>query len=698
MIKRKSIIILAIAGTFLALGVPSLNNAINITLASDQKAFENIKEVQSLFLEKRENVDFNSYIEVLKVFLANASVSQSEEDLHMTVDLLTTAIINSIDEKEAKDLLSKLEGIISKTSKADVKVRLYSNVIRLYRMLGDTSSADKTLKAAESLKNELVNKSVLGLAYLAEAQGDIVDLKMQSSTVKNLNNALELFKGNASDFSEKIILTYIYQSQVELYYNKDASKAMTILEHAGLLAEKCKNYYFYLTVEELKASTYPFFFKYKEGIEALKPVVKEYLKKGYNVEAYRAQDKLVTQAFDSGDYETALSEGAKLKEMREKIVNKTRKEYFEEYNNSLYQANVYAVENKLAEGINLLESAQIRKFEHVYSVDMSVYHMYLGNLNFYSGNYEKALDHYLKMTTAIEENSNGDSAYVYTDTSLALAQAYNALERYEEGYEVLNRHLNAYVTHDMEVNKRDTEKLTEQYEAEKKDKELLALKLEAEKRSKETIVLLIVGAGLIVITFLIIVDRNKVKKYNAILAKLSTTDGLTGLSNRRALDEFLGKQSNLMLHINKANEDDKRVYISALMMDIDFFKQYNDNYGHAKGDKVLQLVGEILKPFSEGDSDIIARYGGEEFALILANTDKNEALRIAAKIKKSIIDAAIPHQHSKVSDIVTLSIGVATKNIASDSIDTLIEDADKALYYSKNNGRNTFTHFSEINN
>lgn len=700
MLNRKSIVSYTLAASILlSAGVSSIDAISSVSYAAEQNIFSKVKEINEVFLKNRENVNFKKYIPQLKEILWDESIINTNSvEAIKAAELLATAIINSIDVAEAKLAITRLEALINKSNDADIKVAFYSTKIRLHRMLGDLTGSDKALAQAIKFEKTLKEKSFLGFAYLAEAHGDVVDLNMQESTVKNLDKAIEYLKNSELEFAkEKLLLAYVEKSQVELYYNKDASTALSLLEETAALSDKFNNEYYSIIIDELKAHTYPFFLRYEEGINALRPIVKKFEQKGYYSEAYRAQDKLVTLAFDSGDTETALSEGSKLESMRKKVVNTQRKKYFEEYSNSLYQANVYASEGKLDKAIQLLNSKKLSEFSHVYSIDNSIYHMYLGNLNYYNGDVETALKHYQLMMRAIENNSNGESAYVYTDTSMALAQAYYDLGKYKEGFDILSKHLTAYLAHDMQVNKRDTAKLTEQYKAAEKDKEILALKLESEKKSSQTTIASVLGVGLSIITGLIIVDLLKVKKYNKILSNLSTTDGLTGLSNRRALDEFLGKQSDLIMQVSRAAEkENSSVFLSALMMDIDYFKSYNDNYGHTKGDKILKCLGEILKPFCVGESDLIARYGGEEFALILTNIDKHEALQVAAKIKKAVSDAAIPHEYSKVSDVITVSIGVATKNIPIDSIDTLIEDADKALYYSKNNGRNTFTHFSDI--
>lgn len=168
---------------------------------------------------------------------------------------------------------------------------------------------------------------------------------------------------------------------------------------------------------------------------------------------------------------------------------------------------------------------------------------------------------------------------------------------------------------------------------------------------------------------------------NQKLQKLAILDGLTGIANRRYFDLVLKKEWQRL-----AREQQP---LSLILCDIDYFKLYNDTYGHSSGDRCLQKVAQILMQSTRRPADLAARYGGEEFALILPNTDAPGALFIAHKISQQLGLKRIPHQQSKVSNIVTLSIGVATKipdALQPDS--TIIEIADNLLYKAKEAGRN----------
>lgn len=167
---------------------------------------------------------------------------------------------------------------------------------------------------------------------------------------------------------------------------------------------------------------------------------------------------------------------------------------------------------------------------------------------------------------------------------------------------------------------------------------------------------------------------------NQRLEVLSNIDALTGINNRRSLEQGL---TDAWLK-NARNEDE----LSLLMIDIDCFKPFNDNYGHPAGDECIARIAVILKGCARSEEDIIARYGGEEFVIVLPSSPIAQAEKIALLILQSISDAAIEHKHSKVADIVTVSVGISSTNLNSKDHEQLIQQADTALYNAKTSGRN----------
>ena len=176
-------------------------------------------------------------------------------------------------------------------------------------------------------------------------------------------------------------------------------------------------------------------------------------------------------------------------------------------------------------------------------------------------------------------------------------------------------------------------------------------------------------------------DITESKKAEHLLQRLSTIDELTGLANRRAFDEFLDEE---LRHAQRAGH-----LTSLLMIDVDFFKNYNDTYGHLKGDSCLKLVAKVLESVARRPGDKVARFGGEEFVIVLSMTDKQHAVSIAERIRMDIEALKILHEKSKVSNYVTVSIGVVTL-IPQEEMHPcdIIKYADEALYRAKNQGRN----------
>jgi diguanylate cyclase (GGDEF)-like protein len=163
------------------------------------------------------------------------------------------------------------------------------------------------------------------------------------------------------------------------------------------------------------------------------------------------------------------------------------------------------------------------------------------------------------------------------------------------------------------------------------------------------------------------------------LKKLAITDGLTGAYNYRFFKEQLEKE---LIRASRHNN-----HVSIIMMDIDYFKQYNDTHGHPAGDYVLRTISGILKN-NIRNIDIAARYGGEEFALILIETNKQAAGIVAEKIRRLIEEYNFKYEDTQPAGKITVSMGVATFPEDGKTFDELIGTADKRLYHAKETGRN----------
>lgn len=180
----------------------------------------------------------------------------------------------------------------------------------------------------------------------------------------------------------------------------------------------------------------------------------------------------------------------------------------------------------------------------------------------------------------------------------------------------------------------------------------------------------------------------QLEEMNQELERLSFLDGLTQIANRRSFDE----QLDTIWNMHKR----QKMSLTVMLCDIDFFKDFNDNYGHQKGDETLRLVAQSFKTVLTRSSDCVARYGGEEFGFVIPNTDRAGAQVLATKIHDVINQIDIKHEFSSVSDRITLSIGVVSIIPSSfDTPDILVDYADQALYLAKKRGRNQTRYHEE---
>ena len=183
-------------------------------------------------------------------------------------------------------------------------------------------------------------------------------------------------------------------------------------------------------------------------------------------------------------------------------------------------------------------------------------------------------------------------------------------------------------------------------------------------------------------------ERNlNLKKANLVLESLSQTDGLTGIANRRYFDETLQHYWRVQTRHQKP--------LTLLLIDIDYFKKYNDTYGHTAGDDCLKNVTKAIQNVINRPTDFFARYGGEEFVILLQGNIK-EGVVVAEKARLAVSDLQIEHSGSKCENL-TISLGVASvvPQVNQDPVE-LIKQADHALYQSKANGRNRYELYEDI--
>jgi len=178
-------------------------------------------------------------------------------------------------------------------------------------------------------------------------------------------------------------------------------------------------------------------------------------------------------------------------------------------------------------------------------------------------------------------------------------------------------------------------------------------------------------------------QSQELQKVNEELHKLVNTDGLTQVANRRKFDRHLDL---------KYQELSNKSTLGILLCDVDYFKLFNDRYGHQAGDECLQKVAATIQADIRQEEDLVARYGGEEFVIILCNTSETEAMQIAQRICHQVQNLHIPHERSPLNE-VTISIGISCQiPSALSNPEQLISHAARALYTAKSQGRNQAIH------
>ncbi len=173
---------------------------------------------------------------------------------------------------------------------------------------------------------------------------------------------------------------------------------------------------------------------------------------------------------------------------------------------------------------------------------------------------------------------------------------------------------------------------------------------------------------------------------NMELQRLSMTDGLTGIANRRLFDDMLEREWRRCLRLKKP--------MSIVMLDVDLFKKFNDAYGHQAGDDCLKMVAKEIARAAPRAGDLAARYGGEEFVMILGETDEDGARWVANRISQNVAKLQLPHKDSP-HHVVTVSCGVSSVLPSEKlTVDQLVKSADNALYLAKHQGRNTVVYLN----
>lgn len=587
--------------------------------------------------------------------------------------------------EEAIIRLNEAISYFDNTNYGEVTTCIYYELSRAYISIDEYEKSQEAFNKAIKICEENNNME------------NIIKIKMMRANdvyykADGLNKAIKLVEENlklAKEINYKLIEDVYFKLGILYWYADRTVEAVNCkIEALSISEEKDDNR------KALKISTdigidYLYSGNYSEAIKYFNNVFSYDLEDEYEDSERKAYALLnLVEAYAKvDDYENAKEAYRKFEIV---IENQENVKYKEDNKTYMYAniADLQVKEGNALEALNLLDLAKERYNEDdyfsFYDFDIKLAEVY-GDAYYKLGNYEEALRYHKGAEKLATER---ELAYLQVFHNEMIYLDYKAIGDNENTIKYLERNneLRAKLK-----NRQDTqysEYLIKEFQEVKNLERISELEEAKEIMMAFIIALIIIMLITIIFTILIFKQNREIGRLNKLFKTLSVTDGLTNVPNRRALDEYLS--GNWALY--------KKTYmpISFVMIDIDYFKKYNDNYGHPEGDKVLERVASSIKK-SCRDSDFVARYGGEEFIVIMLNTDKDKCISVVEGIMEKIYNLNIKHGYSGVSDRITLSVGIDTAYIGSiKNHDEYIKNADEALYKAKENGRNNYVHASMI--
>ena len=564
-------------------------------------------------------------------------------------------------EKSTNYLLKSLNYKIMRNHK--VQLMTYSGISKSYMATKDLDKSYEYFKKAESLAKNTRKYNDLSSMYRARAKSLINFDKGVGEAISLLEKALELEQSSKNKVENYLFISKLYMisDMFDLaltYSNKAVEMAIdnnfNRLVTEGLISLGTN---YYSQDKYNRAITIYEKILYGDYIKTLenKLLVIGYLMDSYSkTEDYNKADKYMKEY---------------LKEVKTLPVIKKNKElnwlYITVAEYKVKQGNIEESIEYLDEANKIYKSNEAAMFSNT---DIWIKKVELDIKSKKNVAYIKVLNGYIELLNKIEDRGIESGIKDATIESIIYLSGKN-----NDYYTTL-----IYTNKKLEEIKKESNKnldTSADYSINKFENDIINKKVKNMKVRIKISSLIIIS--IVTIIFIIHNKNKRIKKLNEELKLISMTDHLTGLYNKRFLN-------NQMKDMYKRKED-----ISFIMIDIDYFKLYNDNYGHLNGDIVLKEVSQILKTvFKE---DIVSRYGGEEF-LIISNFSQEKIIENIKELMIELYNKNITHEYSLTSDRITLSIGIETMKICEENdMDKIIKAADEKLYNSKKNGRNIYT-------
>ncbi|MEG0856195.1 MAG: tetratricopeptide repeat-containing diguanylate cyclase [Terrisporobacter sp.] len=587
-------------------------------------------------------------------------------------------------EKENKKAIIELNKSVDnfdKLSNTEIKVKTYYELSKMYLYEEEYSKSEAIYKKVKALSQK-DDKRELIIKYNLDRAHDLYYVEdSKKKTIELLEEALKIAEEIDYDNIEDI-----YFELGRAYWSDDRSIEGVNTKLEALSISQSKN----LKVKISKISIdigidYLYSQNYNEAIVYLSRVLYYNLDdkiEDAEIKAY-ALINLCDAYTKVGQYDDAKDSFKLLEKNIKKLNNSSIKEDFK---TCMYVAKA-DLETKLENPKQALIYLDLAKSRYKKSTDFNFYDLDerliqgYGDAYYKLGDYKKALAYHKDGEALVKKRK---ISYLEEDYNQKLYLDYKALEDNKNTIKYLEKNNELKTIQSNDIDRQYSHYLISKFENEKKVDEISKLQKYKETMRLILIILCLVTGIIMVFTYTIYKKNKEINRLNKLFKSLSITDSLTKIQNRRALDEYLA--GNLALY------KETQMPISFMMIDIDFFKKYNDNYGHPEGDKVLEKVASSIKKSSR-NSDFVARYGGEEFIVIMLNTDEKEGINLVNRIIKNIYNLNIEHKYSEVSDRISLSIGLTTSYIGNhNDCDDYIKKADNALYEAKQSGRNKYVY------
>lgn len=567
----------------------------------------------------------------------------------------------------------KFQEVLNKTEDIEVKARCYFELSRNDAKKEAYEEAEKKLKKMKELLEE-EDPSFLILLSL-QCYADLLEWPNGAGkAVEWMEETRDLAESCGYEKKEEVLskLALCY------YYTGEELKRMEAKVEGLSLAQEHKNTQMIIEISADIGIDYMASRNYDKAIEYLErsrgTILKQNWEKDEELIEFRVYiaNNLITCYVGKGDNAKAKEY---LKEAKEMISREQEgKQKTDDLTYTMFTEAQYYAENKeFDKALSIINEAKQRYEASAYflymNFDIGCAELY-GEIYNGMGDYEKALDCWKEAEKLYAEQgidiSDNQCASGFYDSYIGMGDYEKALKYKNQMYEEVSKLYKG-------KEKEQANYLLEKFESEKRSEEIN--NLQTRNRILKMVIVFVVVFLIVILLFLIIIFRKsrEIKRLNQKFRELSEKDGLTGLYNRRAMDEYLHQNWDILL--------ERFSDVCILMLDVDFFKKYNDLYGHQKGDEVLKKVSHVIAEKSHKE-DMAVRYGGEEFVVILPGVTQNSALQVADHIREGVKALAIPHEKSEVSEYLSVSIGVAAAEKGLGSEDVL-KRADDALYEAK---------------